>query len=70
MKGPTMKKQYRVWVTETNTYSKIVEADDSENAIHQVEDLWGSHGPDAFKFEEVCEWDVVDLQEIKEKEVA
>ena len=71
MKGPTMKKTYRVWVTETTTYSKIVEADDSENAIHQVGDLWGSHGPDAFKFEEVVEWDIVDLEEIKQqKEVA
>jgi len=65
-----MKKTYRVWVTETTTYSKIVEADDSENAIHQVEDLWGS-SPDLFKFEEVCEWDIVDLEEIKQqKEVA
>jgi len=65
-----MKKQYRVWVTETNTYSTIIEADNSENAIHQTQDLWGSHGPDAFKFEEVIEWDIADIQEIKEKEVA
>jgi len=65
-----MKKQYRVWVTETNTYSTIVEADNSENAIHQTQDLWSSHGPDAFKFEEVLEWDIADIQEIKEKEVA
>lgn len=64
------KKEYRVWVSETTTYSTIVEANNSENAIHQVQDLWGSHGPDAFKFEEVVEWDVVDIEETKQKEVA
>lgn len=63
------KKEYRVWITETNTYSTIIEANDSENAIHKAADLWGSHGPDAFKFEEVVEWDVADIQEIKQKEV-
>ena len=65
-----MKKQYKIWVSETITYSTIVEEETSENAIHQAEELWGSHGPDAFKFEDVVEWDVVDCEEIKEKGVA
>ena len=65
------KKTYKVWVSETTTYSTTVEANDSENALHQVEDLWGSHGPDAFKFEDVVEWDITDVTEIKQqKEVA
>ena len=58
-------KTYKVTLTETNTYSKIIEAKDSESAIYQAEDLWGSHGEDAFKFEEVCEWDIVDCTELE-----
>ena len=58
-------KKYKVIITETNTYSKIIEAKDSESAILEAGDLWGSHGEDAFKFEEVCEWDIVDCTELK-----
>ena len=64
------KKEYRVWVSETTTYSTIIEANDSEEAINKTIDQWGSNGSDSFKFEEVVEWDVVDIEEIKQKEVA
>ena len=64
------KKEYRVWVTETNTYSTIIEANNSKEAINKTMEQWSSIGPDSFKFEEVVEWDVVNIEETKQKEVA
>ena len=57
-------KKYKVWLTETNSYSTTVEANNTEEATHLSLDKWGSFGPDAFKFEEVVEQDVVDIEEV------
>tara|TARA_R110002020_G_scaffold132220_5_gene295373 strand:- start:308 stop:508 length:201 start_codon:yes stop_codon:yes gene_type:complete len=66
-----MTKKYKVWVTEENSYSTIVEAEDTEEASHIAMNIWGSNGPDSFDFEETFDWNVADLEEIKQqKEVA
>jgi|TARA_R110001606_G_scaffold183865_1_gene330705 hypothetical protein len=57
-------KKYKVWHTETNSYSTTVEANNTEEATHLSLDKWGSFGSDAFKFEEVVEQDVVDIEEV------
>ena len=61
------KKKYKVWVDETTIYSKIVEAKDSEEASHIGMDIWGSNGPDSFKLEDVTEWNIADVTEIKQQ---
>lgn len=65
------KKTYKVLIDETVMYSINIEAKDSEEASHIAMDIWGSNGPDSFKLEDVADWNITDVTEIKQqKEVA
>ena len=57
-------KKYKVWLTETNSYSTTVEANNTEEAKHLSLDEWRRIGIHAFKFEEAVEQDVVDIEEV------